>query len=75
MYTSELARYQNRAAFLRYNLDLCCVFGAVNTPVHNHVKPSNDVWSPLTIGIRKSPRAIFIVKKARTKKSAYESVL
>ena len=49
MYTSELAGHQNRIVFLRYNLDLSRVFGVVDTPVHNHAKPSNNAWSPLTI--------------------------
>ena len=49
MYTSELARHQYRVIFLRYNLDLRSVFGVVNTPVYNHAKPSNNVWSPLTM--------------------------
>ena len=49
MYTSELAWHQYRVIFLRYNLDLRSIFGVVNTPVHNHAKPSNNVWSPLTI--------------------------
>ena len=48
MYTSELAGHQNRIVFFRYNLDLRRVFGMVNAPVHNHAKPSNNVYSPLT---------------------------
>ena len=46
MYTSELAEHQNRIILFRYNLDLSHVFGVVNTPVYNHAKPSNNVWSP-----------------------------
>ena len=48
MYTSELAWHQNRVVFLRYNLNLRSIFGVVNTPVHHHAKPSNNVYSPLT---------------------------
>ena len=48
MYTSELARHQHRVVLFRYNLDLRSVFGVVNTPVHNHAKPGNNVYSPLT---------------------------
>ena len=36
-------------SFFRDNLDLCSVFGVVDTPVYNHAKPSNNVWSPLTM--------------------------
>ena len=42
MYTSELARHQNRVILLRYNLDLSLVFGAVNTLVYNHAKPTTS---------------------------------
>ena len=55
MYTSELARHQNMVIFLRYNLDLSCVFGVVNTPVNHHAKPSNNVYSPLTNSMKLNP--------------------
>ena len=42
------AAHQDRVILFRYNLDLRRVFGVVNTPVHNHAKPSNNVYSPLT---------------------------
>lgn len=45
IYTSELARHQNRIIFLEYNLDLCRVFGVVDTPAHNYAKPSNNAYS------------------------------
>ena len=48
MYISELAGHQHRVILFRYNLDLGRVFGVVNTPVYNHAKPSNNVYSPLT---------------------------
>ena len=50
-YASELVGHQYRIAFLRYNLDLGRVFGVINTPVYNHVKPSNNVWPPLTTNL------------------------
>ena len=59
MYTSELARHQDRVILFRYNLNLSRVFGVVNTPIYNHAKPSNNVWSPLTIGIQKRPIGSF----------------
>lgn len=49
MYTSELAGHQNRVVLFRYNLDLSRVFGVVNTPVHHHAKPSDNVYSLLTM--------------------------
>jgi hypothetical protein len=61
MYTSELARHQNRVVLFRYNLDLCCVFGVVNTPVHHHAKPSNNVYSPLTNSKKEAPKGLFFV--------------
>lgn len=42
MYTSELARHQNRVILFRYNLDLSHVFGVVNTPIYNHAKPTTS---------------------------------
>ena len=35
MYTSELARHQNRIVLFRYNFDLNRIFGVVNTSVKN----------------------------------------
>ena len=40
MYTSELARHQNRVILFRYNLDLSHIFGVVDTSVYNHAKPT-----------------------------------
>ena len=67
MHTSELARHQNRVVFLRYNLDLRRVFGVVNTPVYDHAKPNNNVYSPLTIsGIKEDPKGlIFMIGERR----------
>ena len=46
MYTSELARHQNRVVLFRYNLDLRRVSGAINTPVHYHAKPRTTSTRP-----------------------------
>ena len=36
IYISELARHQHRVFLFRYNLDLSCVFGVIDTPVYDH---------------------------------------
>ena len=46
MYTSELARHQNRVVLFRYHLDLSRVFGVVNTLVHYHAKPRTTSTRP-----------------------------
>ena len=66
MYTSELARHQNRVVLFRYNLDLSRVFRVVNTPVYNHAKPSNNVWSPLINDFYAEYGVIFIVLEIQT---------
>lgn len=43
MYTSELARHQNRVILFRHNLDLSRIFGGVvNTPAYDHAKPTTS---------------------------------
>ena len=44
----EYARQHKRIILFRYHTQFSSVFGVVDTPVHHHAKPSNNVWSPLT---------------------------
>ena len=41
VYTSEVARHQNRLILFRYILDLSRVFGVINTPAYDHAKPTH----------------------------------